>query len=319
MESPANYQRNAKQVQPNVPAQQNQKLSTHKVFDEQIIVQVNEYITKKMSEGLVIPPEYNVSNALTSAKLHLLNLKDDSGKLIVDQCTLPSVVNSLTTMVVSGYNVAKKQCAFIKYGDVLTCQPEYFGNLMVAKRDANVKDVNAQCVYQGDEFVYEVDTTTGRMRLVKHVPKLENQDMSKIKGVYAIVLFEDGTTKLEIMTKAQVESAWSMGAAKGKSKLHLQFTDQAFKKTVMNRAVKIEINSSDDSEVMGESTDAPLQAREQNKAEKANKKEISAENVDFEEIQRPETTQEQSEPQGPAPEPVPLSALGSEGSPVAPY
>lgn len=303
MESPANYQRNAKQVQPNVPAQQNQKLSTHKVFDEQIIVQVNEYIAKKMSEGLVIPPDYNVSNALALAKLHLMELKDNDGTLIVDQCTLPSVVNSLTKMVLFGFNIAKKHCAFIKYGNQLICQPEYFGNLMIAKRDANVKEVNGHCVYQGDEFVYHVDTTTGRKQLVRHELAIENQDISKIKGAYAIVVYNDGTTRLEVMTMPQIKNSWNMGAAKGNSKAHNNFTDQMAEKTVKNRAVKIDINTSDDSEVMGESADIPLQNREQSKAEKANKKEISAENVNFEEIQRPETQPEQPESQDPAPEP----------------
>lgn len=278
----------AKAPQENVPATQQQKLSTHRVFDEQIIVQVNDYINKKVTEGLVIPPDYNVSNALALAKLHLMELKDNDGNLIVDQCTLPSVVNSLTKMVLSGYNIAKKHCCFIKYGNQLACQPEYFGNLMVAKRDANVKEVNGQCVYQGDEFVYHVDTTTGRKQLVKHDMKLENQDITKIKGAYAVVVYNDNTTRLETMTMGQIKAAWNMGAAKGNSKAHNNFTDQMAIKVVENRAVKIDINSSDDSEVMGDNNDLSLQNREQSKTEKANKKELSAENVDFEEISRPE-------------------------------
>lgn len=318
MEPEVKYQKGPNQPQPGVPAQQNPKLSTHKVFDEQIIVQVNEYINKKVSEGMIVPPDYSPSNALALAKLHLMELKDNDGKLVVDQCTIPSVVNSLTKMVLSGFNIAKKHCAFVKYGNQLTCQPEYFGNLMISKRDAGVKEVNGHCVYQGDEFVYHVDTATGRMQLVKHEPKIENQDISKIKGAYAIVVYNDGTTRLEVMTMAQIRNSWNMGAAKGNSKAHNNFTDQMCEKTVKNRAVKIDINTSDDSEIMGES-DVPLQSREQNKAEKANKKEISADNVDFEELQRPETIQEQSEPQGPAPEPVPLSALGSEENSTAPY
>ena len=285
----------------NVPAPQKQdKISTHKVFDEEIIVKVNAYLKQKELEGLVLPPDYNATNALAAAKLHLLNLKDEKGVLVVDQCTLPSVVNSLTMMVINGYNVAKKHCAFVKYGNQLICQPEYFGHLMVAKRDADVKDVNAQCVYQGDEFIYEIDTNNGRMRLVKHIPKIENQDTSKIKGAYAIVEFNDGTTKMEVMTLAQIKNAWNMGAAKGNSKMHNNFTDQACKKTVMTRAVKVEINSSDDSEL---EDDSALRARETTKAEKENKKELTTQDIDYEDIsgngREPEIPPEQLEPQGP--------------------
>lgn len=283
-----------------VPAPQKQdRISTHKVFDEEIIVKVNDYLKQKELEGLVLPKDYNATNALAAAKLHLLNLKDDKGVLIVDQCTLPSVVNSLTTMVLNGYNVAKKHCAFVKYGDQMVCQPEYFGHLMVGKRDANIKDVNAQCVYQGDEFVYEVDINSGRMKLVKHVPKIENQDTSKIKGAYAIVEFNDGTTKMEVMTISQIKNAWNMGSAKGNSKMHNNFTDQACKKTVMTRAVKVEINSSDDSEL---ENDPALRFRETAKAEKENKKELTTQDVDYEDIsgngKEPEIPPEQLEPKG---------------------
>ena len=267
------------------PAPQTEKrIATHRVFDEEIVSKVTAYIKEKEEQGLVIPPDYSVTNALAMAKLHLLNLKDDSGKLIVEQCTIPSVVNALTDMVLSGYNISKKHCAFIKYGDRLECQAEYFGNLMTAKRDAGVKEVNGQCVFQGDEFIYEVDTSTGRKKLVKHIPKLENQDIDKIKGAYAVVVYNDNTTKLEIMTLAQIRKSWEMGAAKGKSKAHTNFTDQQCLKTVMNRAVKIDINSSDDSEVLGEQDDLPKQIRDKKIQEKTGKKEIKTEDITYEEV-----------------------------------
>lgn len=285
------------------PQTQQKAVATHKVFDEEIIKKVSAYIKEKEEQGLVIPPDYSVTNALAMAKLHLLDLRDDSGKLVVEQCTIPSVVNALTDMVLSGYNISKKHCAFIKYGDKLLCQPEYFGNLMTAKRDAGVKEVNGQCIYQGDEFIYEVDTSNGRKKLVKHVPKLENQDINKIKGAYAVVVYDDNTTKLEIMTIDQIRRSWEMGAAKGKSKAHTNFTDQQCLKTVMNRAVKIDINSSDDSEVLGEQDDLPKQFRDKNVQEKVGKKEIKTEDVPYEEVgdtaKTPLTPKEATpEPQG---------------------
>lgn len=301
----------------NTPATQNQKLSTHKVFDEEIVTQVNNYIKQKESEGLILPADYSATNALASAKLHLLELRDKDGNLIVDQVTLPSVVNSLTRMVTSGWNVAKHQCSFIKYGNQLICQPEYFGNLLIAKRDANVKEVNGQCVYQGDEFVYEVNTETGRMKLVKHVPKLENRNNTKIKGAYAIVVYNDNTTRLEVMTIEEIRNAWNMGAMKGGSPAHKNFTDQMAIKSVENRAVKIDINTSDDSEIMPD--DLPLQTRETKKAEASNKKDISTEDIPYEDLSN-EPPAEQLAPQGPAEEPASLSTLGSEGqTEKAPY
>jgi len=316
MEEKVPYQK--KQVQrASVSALQNQKLSTHKVFDEEIVSKVNNYIKQKETEGLIIQSDYSVTNALAAAKLHLLELKDSSGNLIVDQCSLPSVVNALTKMVTSGFNVAKHQCSFIKYGDQLICQPEYFGNLMIAKRDANVKEVNGQCVYQGDEFIYEVNTETGRLKLVKHEPKLENRNNGKIKGAYAIVVYNDNTTRLEVMTMDEIKAAWNMGAMRGASPAHKNFTDQMAIKSVENRAVKIDINTSDDSEIMPD--DLPLQTRETKKAEAGNKKELSTEDITYEDLSN-EPPADQLEPQGPAEEPASLSTLGAEGQPEkAPY
>lgn len=263
----------------NTPATQTQKLSTNKVFDEEILMQVKTYLDKKQSEGLTFPENYNVSNALTAAKLHLMELKDNDGKLIVDQCTLPSVVNSLIKYTTFGFNINKKHCAFIKYGNELVCQPEYFGNLLIAKRDADVKEVNGQVVYQGDKFVYEVDTKTGRKRIVSHEMKLENQDITKIKGGYAVVVYNDGSTRVETMTMDQVKAAWNMGKMSGKSKAHNNFTDQMVLKTVCNRAVKLDINTSDDSEL----PDDPAQeTREKTVKEKGSKQPV--EDVPFEDL-----------------------------------
>lgn len=279
----------------NVPAPQNQKLSTNRVFDDQIALQVMNYINDRSKDGaLVLPSGYIAENAITAAKLHLFELKDKENKLIIDQVTVPSVVNAMTKMVTNGWNISKKQCCFIKYGNQLTCQPEYFGNLMTAKRDADVKEVNGQCVYQGDEFVYEVNTETGRKRLVKHVPKLDNQDITKIKGAYAVVVYNDNTTKLEIMTIAQIKDAWNQGAAKGKSGAHTNFTDQMAIKTVCNRAVKIDIGTSDDSEILGDN-DPPLAARKKDIAEKGSKKELNIQDTAFEEVSKGSNPSSQEE------------------------
>ena len=45
---------------------------------------------------------------------------------------------------------------------------------------------------------------------------------------------------------AQIRNSWAMGATKGNSKAHTQFTDQMAIRTVINRACKFYINTSDD-------------------------------------------------------------------------
>jgi recombinational DNA repair protein RecT len=153
----------------------------------------------------------------------------------------------------------------------------------MAKRDAEVKEVNAQVIFEGDEFVFEVDTTTGRQKLVRHVPSFDNVDIAKIRGAYAVVLFNDGTTSLTVMTLPQIKRSWMQGAATGNSPAHTGFTDEMCKKTVINRATKGLIGSADDSE-LPEGEDKGIQTREKNTKDKGGKKELSTHNVDFEDV-----------------------------------
>ena len=116
---------------------------------------------------------------------------------------------------------------------------------MRAKRDTDIEAVYPQVVYQGDEFVYTIDEL-GQYQLVKHVPNLDNLDITKIKAAYAIVVNKDKTRHMEIMTLDQIKKSWMQGAAKGASGAHTNFTDQMCKKTVMARACKIALDSQAD-------------------------------------------------------------------------
>lgn len=217
-----------------------------KVARENIAEQTLSRIKELQETGLQLPKNYIPDNAVRRAVLSLNNMKDKEGKPVLESCTSESICNSILDMVTQGLNPVKGQCAFVAYGGQLTMQREYFGTLILAKRHGNVKEINANVIYQGDEFIQNVDLETGRKKLVKHETLLENIDLSKIKGAYAVVIFNDGTTDLEVMTISQIRAAWEMGAAKGNSKAHQNFTDQMCKKTVINRAAKVRINASDD-------------------------------------------------------------------------
>jgi recombination protein RecT len=75
---------------------------------------------------------------------------------------------------------------------------------------------------------------------------------NKVKGAYAIVELADGLRAVEIMSMAQIQAAWNQGSTKGTSPAHKNFPDQMAMKTVINRALKLLINSSDDSDLFDE-------------------------------------------------------------------
>ena len=215
------------------------------------------------ANSIDLPKDYSASNAVRSAYLIISDMKDaKTGVPITQVCTRDSIINAMFNMVSQGLSPQKRQCSFIQYGNKLHLQREYAGSVALAKRYGNLKDIHAQVIYEGDEAEFEIDTTTGRRKITKHVQKLENINLEKIKGAYAVIVFNDGTTDVEVMTMAQIRKAWEQGSTKGASPAHKNFTDQMAMKSVINRACKLLIATSDDSVLMepGEDGRIPRQA-----------------------------------------------------------
>jgi len=208
----------------------------------------------KQQKGLKFPTSYSLENALNSAYLMLKQATDKNDKPLLDVCTQTSVVNSLMSMATQGLNPVKKQCYFVAMGSTCTLMPSYFGTLAVTKRVANVTgEPVANVIYKGDVFEYAINVDTGEKKILKHEQKIENIDNASIVGAYAIVR-TDKMDIVEIMNINQIHNSWGMGAAKGNSKAHNLFSEEMVKKTVLNRACKQLINSSDDSSLVSDET-----------------------------------------------------------------
>lgn len=197
-----------------------------------------------------LPKDYSAGNALKAAWLLLQDIKDTNKTPVLQSCTKESIAYALLNMVLQGLNPMKKQCSFLAYGNKLVCQREYQGSIALAKR-YGLKSVVANPVFEGDDFHFEVEPETGRRKITKHVPTFDSWG-GKVKGAYAIVEMEDGSKNTEIMTMNQIQSAWNQGPTKGQSPAHKNFPDQMACKTVINRAMKGIINSSDDSALFEE-------------------------------------------------------------------
>lgn len=212
---------------------------------------------------LILPSNYNYGNAIKSAYLILSETKDKSGVPVLQACSQASIANALLDMVIQGLSPAKKQCYFVPYGKQLQLMPSYLGKMAATKRLKGVKNVYANCIYEKDEFAYDIDLETGLKKITKHEQNFENIDLTKIKGAYAVVVMEDGNNYVEVMNINQIKNAWMQGAAKGNSKAHTSFTDEMAKKTVINRACKNFVNTSDDSDVLIESINRTNEYREE--------------------------------------------------------
>lgn len=230
---------------------------------------------KKFQEAgeLHFPASYSPENAMKSAWLMLQDVKDKNNGLALQTCTKDSIANSLLDMVVQGLNPAKKQGYFIVYGNKLTFQRSYFGTMAVTKRVTGAKEINAQVIYQGDIVNYEM--VNGKIVNLSHKQQFGNIDKENILGAYCTIIQSDGTVYNELMTIDELRKAWSKAQFWGKTQekekegsTHDEFKQEMAKKTVINRACKKFLNSSDDgslimSHVNSEEADEDLEAQEE--------------------------------------------------------
>lgn len=210
----------------------------NELSERQITSGVNKRIEEKQNENFIVPPNYSLGNALSNAYYELKN--SSSGNLL-SQCTDESIYISLLDMVAQGLSPAKKQCYFIKYGDKVQLRRSYFGTMKVVKELNEVKDIWAGVIFEGDVFKSEI--VNGRRRFVSHESDWENQD-NPIKGTYCIIKDINNEEYLTIMTKKQIDKAWSKAKTKN---VQIDFSDQMAMRTVINRAAKFFINTSNDS------------------------------------------------------------------------
>lgn len=250
------------------------QLAIPKTIADSVLARVQQFTANR---DIRLPADYSPENALKSAWLILLEAKTKENKPVLEHCTRESIANALLNMVLQGLNPVKKQCDFIAYGDKLYMQREYHGTVALAKRYAAIKDPIANIIYEGDEFEYSINEY-GVKTITKHTQNLDNIDLNKIKGAYATIRFEDPDKEphIEIMTMAQIRQAWMQGATKGASPAHKNFPDEMAKKTVIGRACKLFITSSDDSSLFEdpEVDNFTTTAREK-AAKRANKEELT--------------------------------------------
>lgn len=222
------------------------------VAEKDITTQVLQKVQAFEKSGeLRIPKDYSPENALKGAMLVLTELKTKDGSNALQYCSKTSIAQALLKMVVEGLSVLKKQGYFISYDKELAWIRSYQGSIALAKRVAEVKEVNAVVVYQNDLFEYGIDVKTGRQEIYKHDQKLANISNDKIIASYAIVIYKDGSTDATVMSMEEIRTAWNQGAPKGNSPAHKNFTQEMAKKTVINRACKTPINSSTDVILVG--------------------------------------------------------------------
>lgn len=275
-------------------------------ISEQVLSRIEQF---QKDGSMILPKNYSVENHMKSAWLALQEVEDKEHHKALQICTKESIANSLLDMVLQGLSVSKKQGYFIVYGNKLIFQRSYFGTIALVKRAGGiVSEPVANVIYEGDDFQYEINPKTAKVSIIKHSQKLENIDNSKIKGAYALVTLADGTTQVTIMSMQQIRAAWGQGATKGNSPAHKNFAEEMAKKTVIGRACKAIINSSDDAWLYDgkeDDADSDKASIQRDAAQHSDVQIIDTTAVEFDDVSETSSSTDASQAQEPTPEEAP--------------
>ena len=110
-----------------------------------------------------------------------------------------------------------------------------------------VKDVWANVIWKGEEFNVEYNER-GQLAFKSHSANWMAATGKKedILGAYCIIEREDGVQFLTVMTMAEIQTSWSQSSMQT---VQNKYPQEMAKRTVINRASKAFINTSDDSDL----------------------------------------------------------------------
>lgn len=200
------------------------------------------------------PKNYSPENALKSFWLILQETQDRNKQPALKVCTKESVMNAMLDMVLQGLSPAKKQCYPIVYGNHLNLQRSYFGTQAIAKRITGAEKIVAMTIHEGDKFSFKI---VDGERIPIHEQGFDSLD-KPITGAYCVITYPDDRKYYEVMTYAQIKANWKKSKqnpvnADGSIKngtVHADFPEEMAKRTVINRACKNIVNTSDDSDLI---------------------------------------------------------------------
>ncbi|MEK3995663.1 RecT family recombinase [Psychrobacillus sp. FSL K6-2365] len=228
------------QEQNNQPAESNKQNA--------IVTQVAKKVQKMVEDNQInIPGNYSIVNAVQAAYFKLTEVDFKKKTAVIDSATTESVAFSLQDMAIQALSVAKNQGYFIVYGDKMQFVRSYHGTQAVLKRLSGVKDVWANVIWKGETFEVEYNER-GQLAFKAHTVdwKAATGKKEDIEGAYCIIEREDGVQFLTVMTNAEIKTSWSQSSM---TSVQDKYPQEMAKRTVINRAAKAFINTSDDSDL----------------------------------------------------------------------
>lgn len=221
-------------------------------FEKNISDSVQNRITSLVGDGrLNLPENYSVGNAIANAWLIIQETVDSNKNSALSVCTKESVANALLEMVTLGLNPAKKQCYFIVYGNKLGLFVSYFGKCATIKRLKGIDtEPIATIIYEGDDVEIS-HNELGEEIVEKHTTSWSNKLSGKRVGAYATVT-ANGIKRSALMTMEEIKEAWTKNPSPNNKRDHVTFEGEFMKRTVINRLIKMILQTSNDDDLLAD-------------------------------------------------------------------
>lgn len=229
-----------------------QQISNNQIMEKNLADNVQNRVLELTNKGrLNLPKNYSVGNALSSAWLIIQDLKDKNNKPALEVCTKESIANALLEMAILGLNPVKKQGYFIVYGNRLGWFTSYFGKCASIKRLKGIEtEPIGTIIYEGDNVEIGYNEL-GEEIVLSHKTTWENKLKNNRVGAYATVI-ANGIKRYALMTKTEIKESWLKNPSPSNKRDHVDFEGEFMKRTVINRLVKMILQTSNDDDLLAE-------------------------------------------------------------------
>lgn len=251
-----------------------------KTLETEISKEVTVNFVALQRSGIKYPKGFAPENAVKAAMFELSRLKLVE-KASTNRTTYNSVVNAVNMMMIQGLDAGKKQGYFIPYGDEVQFQRSYFGTVTMLKRLPEIEDIRAFEYYEDNIPEFNFDVATMSINSIKSWNP--NHKSKELAGAFAVIAKKDGAFEVTNMSIDDIHTSWSQSqnygqkvwlntpaeikaakeaghkvkeftkkdGSKGASyqtdepnDVQSKFGGEMAKRTVINRAAKMYVNSS---------------------------------------------------------------------------
>lgn len=199
----------------------------------------NETILQLQQEAVNIiqPQAQSDQERLLTNSLYYLNEETKSNKQLgtAIQSNPVKFAIYLKNLITLGVDISQRQAYFLTYGNEITSVLDYKTLMVLIKKHTNVKSIDAQLVYENENFKVE----QGKVVEHRQNPFASKDEKGALVGAYSIFTLDDGSkdyyfTSLEEINKVKECSK----SANSKFSPWNNWYDEMVKKTVIRKGMK---------------------------------------------------------------------------------